>query len=295
MEDDIYQVLSYKSVAQRANNLAFTDYYYWLMLITRSLFEWKNLPNNMNERWIERYLYRDGRCVFYDDPELGLMVAGFAETYTLNCYNDPTSVTPIAPNYTYKGKQLINGENAIVIRNNDMMIPSFPMIRLYAKKLANLDRSIEVNVEAQKTPVVVQCSDKQRLSLKNAINQRIDNEPVMFVDKSLDLNDIKILDLNPPLVFPQLQLQKHNVLNECFTRLGINNANMDKRERLVADEVQANNEQVQASEDVMLKARQKACEEINNLFGTNISVERRKLDKIPEFDEFIDVNRKEEQ
>lgn len=295
MEDDIYQVLSYKSVAQRANNLAFTDYYYWLMLITRSLFEWKNLPNNMNERWIERYLYRDGRCVFYDDPIMGLMVAGFAETYTVNCYNDPTSVTPIAPNYTYNGKELINGDNAVVIRNNDMMIPSFPMIRLYAKKLANLDRSIEVNVEAQKTPVVVQCTDKQRLSLKNAINQRIDNEPVMFVDKSLDLNDIKILDLNPPLVFPQLQLQKHNVLNECFTRLGINNANMDKRERLVADEVQANNEQVQASEDVMLKARQRACEEINRIFGTNISVERRKLDKIPEFDEFIDVNGKEEQ
>lgn len=295
MEDDIYQVLSYKSVAQRANNLAFTDYYYWLMLITRSLFEWKNLPNNMNERWIERYLYRDGRCVFYDDPILGPMVAGFAETYTVNCYNDPTSVTPIAPNYTYEGKELINGDNAVVIRNNDMMIPSFPMIRLYAKKLANLDRSIEVNVEAQKTPVVVQCSDKQRLSLKNAINQRIDNEPVMFVDKSLDLNDIKILDLNPPLVFPQLQLQKHNVLNECFTRLGINNANMDKRERLVADEVQANNEQVQASEDVMLKARQRACEEINRIFGTNISVERRKLDRIPEFDEFIDVNRKDEQ
>ena len=143
--------------------------------------------------------------------------------------------------------------------------------------------------------MVVQCTDKQRLSLKNAINQRIDNEPVMFVDKSLDLNDIKILDLNPPLVFPQLQLQKHNVLNECFTRLGINNANMDKRERLVADEVQANNEQVQASEDVMLKARQRACEEINRIFGTNISVERRKLDRIPEFDEFIDVNRKDEQ
>lgn len=295
MEDDIYQVLSYKSVAQRANNLAFTDYYYWLMLITRSLFEWKNLPNNMNERWIERYLYRDGRCVFYDDPIMGLMVAGFAETYTVNCYNDPTSVTPIAPNYTYNGKELINGDNAVVIRNNDMMIPSFPMIRLYAKKLANLDRSIEVNVEAQKTPVVVQCTDKQRLSLKNAINQRIDNEPVMFVDKSLDLNDIKILDLNPPLVFPQLQLQKHNVLNECFTRLGINNANMDKRERLVADEVQANNEQVQASEDVMLKARQRACEEINRIFGTNISVERRKLDRIPEFDEFIDVNGKDEE
>ena len=98
---------------------------------------------------------------------------------------------------------------------------------------------------------------------------------------------ITTLDLNPPMVFPDLQVQKHMVLNEVFTDLGINNANMDKRERMVANEVEANNEQVKASEDVMLKVRKEACKQINRIFGTNISVERRNFDQIPEYEELL--------
>ena len=114
-----------------------------------------------------------------------------------------------------------------------------------------------------------------------------DNEPVIYADKNLDLNQIQILDLRPPVVFPQLQIQKHAVWNECMTFLGINNANQDKRERVVTDEVQANDEQVKASEDVMLKAREKACELINEMFDTDIKVHRRKLEELP--GEFIDM------
>ncbi len=138
-----------------------------------------------------------------------------------------------------------------------------------------------------KTPIIVRCSEKQKLSLKNAINQRRDNEPVIWASDLSDINEmVDTLTTNAPIVFPQLQTQKHMILNEVFTDLGINNANMDKRERMVANEVEANNEQVKACEDVMLKAREQACKEINRIFGTNISVKRRKLEEIPEY-EFI--------
>ena len=89
------------------------------------------------------------------------------------------------------------------------------------------------------------------------------------------------------MVFPQLQAQKHMILNEVFTDLGINNANMDKKERMVANEVTANDEQVKASEDVMLKVREEACRQINRIFGLNISVKRRKLESIPEYKDII--------
>ena len=117
-----------------------------------------------------------------------------------------------------------------------------------------------------------------------------DNEPVIWASDLADINEmVDTLTTNAPIVFPQLQTQKHMILNEVFTALGINNANMDKRERMVANEVEANNEQVKACEDVMLKARQQACKEINRIFGTNISVKRRKLEEIPEY-EFINKN-----
>ena len=290
-DENSYKLLSYKSVAQMANNMTFSYYYYKLMLIARSLFKWNNLPNNMDERWIENYLFRSGKCIFYKDPTLGFMVAGLAQEGGVNCYGDPTSVYPVAENYVYSGKKLINGENCYVIRNNDLMLPNFPLVRHYSYKLTNIDRAIDVNIEAQKTPIVVKCSDKQKLSLKNAINQRKDNEPVIWTAEEANIGEmINTLDLNPPMVFKDLQTQKHMVLNEVFTDLGINNANMDKRERMVANEVEANNEQVKASEDVMLKVREEACRQINRIFGLNISVERRNLDQIPEYKE---INKEE--
>ena len=276
---DDSKLLGYKSFSKRLNDRVLTDYYYRLMLIARALFKWEGLPNGIDEKWIERYLFTEGACIFYKDDTLGFMVAKMGIDGTYNAYDEPTKVFPYATNYIYTGEQLINNSNCIIIRNNDDMIPTYPTIQLYSYKLTNIDRTIDTNVIAQKTPIIVKCTDKQKLSFKNAINQRNDNEPVIYADKGLNTEEIKVLDIKAPMVFDKLQLQKHAVWNECMTFLGINNANMDKKERLVDDEVQANNEQVQASEDIFLKARQKACEEINKMFGTNISVKRRNLSK----------------
>ena len=276
---DDSKLLGYKSFSKRLNDRVLTDYYYRLMLIARALFKWEGLPNGIDEKWIERYLYSEGACMFYKDPTVGLMVAKIGYTGPLNYYDEPTTLRPYATNYFYNGPELTNNVNAVIIRNNDEMLPTAPTIQLYSYKLTNIDRTIDTNIIAQKTPIIVKCSDKQRLSFKNAINQRNDNEPVIYADKSMNTEEIQVLDIKAPMVFDKLQLQKHAVWNECMTFLGINNANQDKKERLVDDEVQANNEQVQACEDVMLKARQKACEEINKMFGTHISVKRRNLSK----------------
>lgn len=272
-----YDLMEMKSVAKMLNNRMFTDYFYRLMLISRSLFEWKGLPNGIDENWIERFLFSEGSCIFYKDPVMGFMVAKMGLRGNLNCYSEPTGLYPIAPNYVYEGEELTNNENAIIIRNNDDMVPTSPTIQIYAFKLANIDRTIDVNIQNQKTPLIVKCTDKQKLSLKQAIKQRDENEFVIYGDKNLDLSGVEVLKTDSPVVFDKLQIQKNHVWNECMTFLGVNNANMDKRERLVASEVQANNEQVKASEDVMLKARKRACELINEMFGLNISVERRML------------------
>lgn len=274
-----YQLIGYKSLSKALNDRILTDYFYRLMLISKALFKWENLPNGIDEKWIERYLFTEGACIFYKDPTLGFMVAKMGENGMLNAYDEPTDVFPYATNYEYTGEQLINNANCVIIRNNDDMLPTAPTIQLYAYKLTNIDRTIDTNIMAMKMPIIVKCTDKQKLSLKQAMNQRNDNEPVIYADKSLNTEEISVLKTDAPIVFDKLQIQKHAVWNECMTFLGVNNANMDKRERLVDDEVQANNEQVQASEDVMLKARERACELINKMFGTNIKVSRRNLSK----------------
>lgn len=274
-----YQIIGYKSIAKALNDRIVTDYFYRLMLISKALFKWENLPNGIDEKWIERYLFTEGACLFYKDPNLGFMVAKMGSNGILNAYDEPTKVFPYATNYIYEGEQLINNSNCVIIRNNDDMLPTAPTIQLYAYQLTNISRTIDTNIMAMKMPIIVKCTDKQKLSLKQAMNQRNDNEPVIYADKGLNTEEIQILKTDAPIVFDKLQIQKHAVWNECMTFLGVNNANMDKRERLVDDEVQANNEQVQACEDVMLKARERACELINKMFGLNIKVSRRNLSK----------------
>lgn len=266
-------VLSYDSMARNLNDYTLTDYFIRLMLISRSVFEWTGLPDNMNEKWIERYLFAEGKCVFFKDPVKGYMVTALTPNGRLNYYNEYTDIRPYAVDYT--GKSLVNDVDCVVIKNNDLCVPTTRTIQLYAYKLASIDRTIDVNIEAQKTPVMVACSEKERMSMRNFIKQRQDNEPFIFVTDKMNTEGIKVHDLKAPMVFRELEYQKHMVWNECMTYLGINNANMDKKERLVDDEVQANNEQVEACFNAMLSERQRACEMINKIFGLNISVRKR--------------------
>lgn len=286
MDDTRYSLLNYNSIEKKLNNIVYTNYFYRLMLLARSLFKWNNLPNGIDEKWIERYLFSNGACIFFKDPTFGYMVTKFTESGKLNYYDEPTKVKAYATNFSPENLDLENNENCIIIRNNDDMLPTFPTIQMYSAKLTNIDRTIDTNVDQMKMPYVITCSDKQRLSFKQAMNQRKANEPVIYADKNLDLNEIKVLKTDAPIVFDKLQIQKMNVWNECMTFLGINNANTDKRERLISDEVIANDQLIKSNEDVMLKSRIKACELINKMFGLNISVERRtnlKIDFIEDF------------
>lgn len=256
------------------NDMTFTDYYYRLMLLSRSVFKWENLPNGMDEKWIEKFLFTEGKCMFFKDPEKGFMVTKCTDSSTLNYYEEPTELRPYALNY--EGDSLVVGKDCVLIRNNDEMIPTSYSVKLFAYRLAELTRTMDVNINAQKTPVLIIGSEKQKLSLKNIYAQWDGFEPVIYGDKSLDSTDLmKVLKTDAPVVFPQLQAQKQTLWNECLTFLGINNANTEKRERLITNEVEANDNHIDLSADCLLKAREKACEQINELFGLNISVSLR--------------------
>ena len=276
-----YNILSYQSVSKQLNNRVYTNYFYRLMLIAKALFKWDNLPNGINEKWIEKFLFDEGNCIFFKDATLGFMVTKFTTAGKLNYYDEPTKVRAYATDYI--GSEHENNYDCVIIRNNDDSIPTFPTIQLYAHDLTNIKRTIDTNITAQKIPYVILCSDKQKLSFKQLIRQANDNEPYIFGNDTLDLSEsIKVMKTDVPIVFDKLQTQKMNVWNECLTFLGVNNANTDKRERLITNEVEANNECILLNSDIMLKARQEACKRINEMFGLNITVRRRTQDEMRE-------------
>ena len=269
----MYDTLNFKEMNKKLNNLTFTDYFYRLSLIALSIFKWENLPNGINERWIEKYLFDIGECMFFKDPILGFRVSKSIDK-GINIYNEPIDLEPESTGLT-EPKTYKNGIDAVLIKNNDLSIPTLPTLQLYAYRLADLTRAQDVNITAQKTPILIITSDRQKLTMKNVFNQWSGNEPVIYGDKEMNIDGVKVLKTDAPIVFDKIQIQKHQLWNEVMTFLGVNNANQDKKERLVDDEVQANNEQVKICLDAMLKARQSACSEINRIFGTNIKVSAR--------------------
>ena len=269
----MYDTLNFKEMNKKLNNLTFTDYFYRLSLIALSIFKWENLPNGINERWIEKYLFDIGECMFFKDPILGFRVSKSIDK-GINIYNEPIDLEPESTGLT-EPKTYKNGIDTVLIKNNDLSIPTLPTLQLYAYRLADLTRAQDVNITAQKTPILIITSDRQKLTMKNVFNQWSGNEPVIYGDKEMNIDGVKVLKTDAPIVFDKIQIQKHQLWNEVMTFLGVNNANQDKKERLVDDEVQANNEQVKICLDVMLKARQSACSEINRIFGTNIKVSAR--------------------
>lgn len=288
-----YNVMSFDSMAKQLNNLTFTFYYYWLSQMARSLFRYKGLPEGMKGEWIEKFLYYEGECVYFKDTTKGEIVTKCNDYGGYNNYDEPVKLRPYGTNYK-TDKILTNGKDAVLIKNNVERIPTSKAIKLFAWRLADITRTIDVNVNAQKTPIIIRCSEKQKNTLKRMFEQVQDNEIKIMVDRELNptVDIFEVLKTDAPIVFDKLQLQKHAIWNEIMTFMGINNANQDKKERLVDDEVQANNEQVEYSANVMLQTRKQACEEINKLFGTNISVEM--VDLSQEFEKFMQVEKKEE-
>ena len=278
---NLSQVVSYDSLAENLNTYTFNDYYQRLQLLARSVFEWDNLPNGIEERFIERVLYSEGKAVFYEDKNMGLVVAKVNESGPLNHYDNPTWVRPYATGFQLD-QEAIDYDDCVIIRNNDMMLPTNDTIMLYAMRLTEIQRSMDVNVIAQKTPILIQCSDKQLTTLKRIYEQYTGNEPVIFGDEMLDLTGINCINTNAPFVADKLCDLKDRIWNEAMTFLGLNNANTQKKERLITDEANANNQLIMASANVMLKNRELACEMINKQFNCNISV---KLRNFEEFDE----------
>lgn len=256
----------------KANNETYIHYYDRLMELSISMFEWKNLPDSIDERYLELTLFSEGMSVFFLDKVLGYLALKTAIGGNLNVYQIPTQRTAYASNGYHKQ---LDEKNSVIIFNNMLHTNSLLAVENYAKRLYNLDRTIDVNANAQKTPILITCEETQRLTLKNLYMQYEGNEPVIFGDKNLNPNSLKVLTTGSPYIADKLYTLKTQLWNEALTYLGISNVNIQKKERLVTDEVIRNQGGTIASRYSRLNARKKACEEINKMFGLNIDVEYR--------------------
>ena len=170
----------------RLNNATYQQYYNRLTELSTVMFEWKNLPPTIDPRFLELTLFAKGMAVFFKDEELGYLALPVAINGTWNVYNIPTGRRAYATN-GYQNSNL-DEKNSVIIFNNYIHTNSMLDVEMFSRRLYNMDRAIDININAQKTPVVVQCNEQQRLTMLNLYKQYEGNEPFIFGDKNLDLN-----------------------------------------------------------------------------------------------------------
>lgn len=246
------------------NNAVFIDYYTRLKEYAINMFEWHNLPLSVDERFLELCLFEYGYAVFFKHKDNGnLMALNCRIDGRLNVYRIPLYRTAYATNGF---QQKLTIDDSVLIFNNYLRQPTTLTIELYAKRLYEVEQTISVNMKAQKYTTLFKCPESQRLTFKNIMMKWDGNEPFIFGDKNLDVKSIEVINAQSPYNIDKMDIHKHIIWNEAMTFLGIDNANSDKKERLVEDEVNANNGQIEASRYVMLNARRQACRQINEMF-----------------------------
>ena len=248
------------------NNATYIDYLNRLRLLATSLFTWENLDEVAGfgaSRFLEQSLFNNGRACFVKDDELGFMVLKVNPSDKLNIYNLPTRVMAWSIGY----EKNYDFDDVVYIMNNELQLPTSQTINLIAYRLYETERTIDTNLIAQKTPILIEGDTKTILTLKNVYMQYSGNTPFIFGNKQFDIsNKLNVLKTDAPYLIDKLTIHKHELWNEALTYLGIDNANTDKKERLITDEVESNNDLINFYLNCFYKTRKQACELINEKF-----------------------------
>lgn len=256
-----------------ANGATYVQYYNRLMELSMSMFEWKNLPDTVDERYLELGLFSSGCMVFFKDDVIGELALNMTYQGGFDIYGEPTRRRAYSRYNQFQ--TTLDKDNSVIIWNNMLRTNSALDVQMFAYRLYNLDRIVDINANAQKTPVLITCDEKQKLTMKNLYMQYEGNYPVIFGDSNLDIKSLSVLKTDAPFVSDKIYDLKIKIWNEALTYLGISNINTTKKERMITDEVIRNQGGTIASRYSRLESRRRAVKKINKMFGLNITVDYR--------------------
>jgi hypothetical protein len=270
------------NLAELLNDTVVQVTYNRLKLLALNTFVWNGLPDEIDQREVEKALFQHGQALFFKDRLRGYMCLPCNGVGGFNVYNEPKNFHAFGNGYSqnYSDKESVN------IRNNDIRMPTHLQLLIYSQRIMEIERTIDINLHAVKIPFVIRTTEKNRLTVENIFKQIIQNHYAIYVDKGFNMDDLQIMPTvnNPGMLFMGDKLEDLNerTWNKALSYLGINNSNVNKRERLITDEVNANNDFVEYNTDIALRSRQVACEEINKMFKANVTVALRNQPEDPE-------------
>lgn len=255
------------------NNRTYNDYLDRMRKICLSMFEWVNLPDSMNARFIEQCLYYQGQAALLYDEEYGYLNTMASDGGYINIYGLPTEI--VCYSYRFNERRSLytvdigeeKDKECILVLNNYDRVPTTYTISLFAARLAEAQRTIDTNVKSHRTPLLITTDQKQFFTLKKMYEEYDGNTPAIFADKNLITSDsIKAIKTDSPMIIKDIMDYKREIWNEFLTFMGISNLS-EKRERMVTNEIDSNNELVNLNLQALLTPRKEACKQFNEKYG----------------------------
>lgn len=245
-------------------------FFYKYYNIAVSRFEWVNLPKEIEPFFIEDVMFWRGKGLMIKDPVINKYAFMRCNlTGLIDIYNIPEDRFAFASTGYFEeyGK-----DDSVILWDTPLTMPKFYTIKFYAKQMANLWQTKDINIYAQRTPLVVAMSQENRLSYENVINKYNQYIPTIKVDDYMNLDKLKVLKTEAPYLVDKLEHEMTVLESRLFTELGIENNPVEKKERLITDEVQGNSGATEMYRQSCLCTRERFCKQCNALWGLDISV-----------------------
>lgn len=288
------------------NNQTYIDYLERIKKICLSMFEWENLPSSMNARFIEMCLYYNGQAALLYDDDYGYINTMACDGGYINIYGLPTEINCYSYRFNQRRTLFMQdtgeekGKECILVMNNYERVPTAATVNLFAMRLAEAQRSADINIKSTRTNLLITTDQKQYMTLKKLYEEYDGNTPVIFADKNLITPEaVKAMKTDAPFIAKDIMDYKRDIWNELLTTLGIANLS-EKRERMVTDEIDSNNELVNLNLQSMLIPRKEACRQFNEKYGLmgekaiNVKVRSDLYNIVKQFDSITSDYREQE-
>lgn len=253
------------------NNFRLNLIYNKYKMLSLNMFRWEGLPETIESRHIENSLFSYGLCLIVNDKDLGYISVPCNYGANMNVNAVPTEVISCGFNYIktfkYLGK---DKENCQLILNNDLAIGNEQYIFDYAQRMFEVENCIRVNINQQKFPWFVNTTPNTKKTIDTMFQKVMNGEPYILGSKE-QIGNVEVLTLNTPYIADKLNEYKYELEREVLSFHGLNN-NFEKKERLLVDEVNSNNDFIDRNVELMYRQRQLACEQMNKKFGWNVRV-----------------------
>lgn len=285
-----------KTNAQARNNRVYIHNVKRLYKKAISMFEWVNMPKEIDTRYLEKTLVEQGHICFFKDEKLDkFMCLQCTIGGRFNVYDLPTDYHVYTPSGYNRDLDM---SNSVVIYSDLAHDNLMPVIYYHAENISNVERTIDINLNQLKRPYVFLVPENKISSVKALFKQIKDNEELIIGSNDLSVEGLSIENTITPNNTIDLYTLKKKYYNEALTDLGISNFSDDKKERLLAGEITSNEEDVYLNRANMLEARKQACKLINEMFGLNIDVkfryeENETIDEIDETENLDEVKNNE--